>query len=144
METLSRFIDLQLEIKNFLVNVEKKINRIARENCMVENQPSSPFISEKELMENYLSPSDFELTLNLFSHSFVTRICAEAEQKGELSSFGIKLGGAWKIRPIDFLEYVVKRKKRGSQKALRILQNPRALQMINELLESRRKNDKTC
>jgi hypothetical protein len=140
METFNQFVDLQLEIENFLSGFGKKLNAAVNDHCApkkeTNNHLSSP--SPQDLRENYLSSADFEFELNLFSRSFVSNVCREAELNGQLLGFGFRHAGEWYIKPIAFLEYIEGRNKRFSAKVRRFLQNPRSIATINEIFERRK------
>src|ERR1700733_4114356 len=139
METLNHIADLQLEIKNFLAGFETKLNQLIADSTQQKTEVVIPsrHVSRQELRENYLSASEFEFELNLFSRSFVSNVCREAQENGQLSSFGTIYEGDWYIMPVEFVQYVQKRNRRFSAKARRFLQNQRSFQIINEIFEKK-------
>ena len=89
----------------------------------------------KLIKENYMCPLEFERELNLFSDNFVSKFCRRCPHAHE---FGMQVGKRWYIKPLEFIKYIAKNHS-SRDRAQRFLDNPRSMQMLNELMDKKKK-----
>lgn len=89
----------------------------------------------KVIKRDYMSPSEFERELNLFSDNFIADVCKKCS---DISKFGIKLPRGWRIMPKEFIEYVANNHKKANKRAQRFLDNPHCMVMLESVMEKKK------